>query len=179
VRIWQRLKTEDIPLAATGFNSCVRRFLSFNRLMNFFSPGDLQHPDLESTSIKVSHPTSFNYELKSLSGDMVQICLAGVFDTPEAAKIDYKELLHTIGERDCIVDLSTLSYIGTSGLMLLLNISKYILNHGKCFVICSLQENVRQLLQMAGLNRLFVILNDMTAAKQFVQEVRGEVDSRT
>ncbi len=172
IRIWQRLKTDRIPLAAAGFNPRVRRLLMVNRLMDYFFPEDANIFPSKTGSVNVSHPTSFDYALQPISGDIVHFRLAGVFDTFQAAKIDYDALLQNIGDRDCILDLSMLSYIGSSGLMLLLNVSKSILSHGKCFVICHSQKNVRQLLQMAGLNRLFVILRDVTAAKKFIHEVR-------
>jgi N-acetylglucosaminyldiphosphoundecaprenol N-acetyl-beta-D-mannosaminyltransferase len=158
-RAWQHAEASGTELNVAGLSPRHRRFLSINRLLDFF---------------RSTRRPSFFYSGQSLANDMVLLRLSGVLDTRHVAGLEYQKLLQDIGLRDCIIDLTDLSYIGSSGLMLMLKISKHVLSNGKCFVICSPQTDVRQMFRMTDLKRLFVILADDRAAEHFIHEVRGE-----
>lgn len=160
-RVWQQADARGVGMAVAGLSSRHRSVLSIHRLADYF---------------KSPCRPSFSYEALSLPDNIVLLKFHGEMDTQQVADLDYRQLLEDIGRRDCIVDIAGLSYIGSSGLMLLLHISKQTLRQGKCFVICSPQPVIKQLFLMTDLNRLFVILSDSKSAMRFIHEVQGEAE---
>lgn len=158
-RAWQQAELAGKSLTLYRLSPRHKKYLSYNLLADYFS--NIHHPAL-------------TYTADHLDGDIALVQLAGVLDTRRVGTLDYRALLEDIGQRDCVFDMTDLTYIGSSGLMLMLNISKYILSGGSCFVICSPSQEVRQMFSMTDLQRLFVILPDKTAALDFIHEVRGE-----
>ena len=159
-KTWQQAEADGKMLSLTGLTPYHNRYLSANCLTDFFT--DTRQP-------------SFSYIKQYLSDDIVLLELSGILDTRQKTTLNYLQFLEDIGQQDCIFDMSNLSYIGSSGLMLMLNISKYILSGGNCFVVCSPCRDVKQMFQMTDLLRLFIILPDKTAAQSFIHEVRGDI----
>ena len=174
-RIWQQALADGKPLAVTGLHPRIQRYLSVNRLMDYFKNN--RYFDAPKTSVYKKDNarfTPFFYTIEYISDGIVQLRFSGVLDTREAAKISYKTILKDIGQRDCILNLENLSYIGSSGFIMLLNMSNHILGYGKCFVICSVQSDIQQLIFMSDLKRLLVIRKDLASATDFIHEVQGE-----
>jgi anti-anti-sigma factor len=158
-RVWQRVEARGGAINIKGSSSAHKTYLACNMMTDFF--GDTLNP-------------SFSYRTESLPGEIVLVKLCGVLDTRQVGGINYRQLLEHIGQRDCIFDMTELAYIGSSGLMLMLNISKYILSSGNCFVICSPRHHVKQMFHITDLQRLFVILPNVSGAASFIHDVRGE-----
>lgn len=158
-RVWQQAEAEGKMMYLSGLTSYHKRVLSINCLTDFFA----------NTRVP-----SFSYVKQYLPDDIVLLQLSGALDTRQKTTLNYLQFLEEIGQQDCIFDLTDLSYIGSSGLMLMLNISKYILSGGNCFVICSPCRDVRQMFHMTDLKRLFIILPNKAAAQSFIHEVRGD-----
>ena len=158
-RAWQQAEAAGKILRLTGLTPNHKRFLSVNNLADFFA--NTRQP-------------SFSYTKENLPDDIVLLRLSGILDTHQKTTSNHLKFLEDIGQSDCIFDMSHLSYIGSSGLMLMLNISKHILSGGNCFVVCSPCPDVKQMFHMTDLKRLFIVLPDKTAALSFIHEVRGE-----
>jgi anti-anti-sigma factor len=158
-RIWQQAEADGKIMNLSGLAPYHKQYLAANCLTDYFA--------------NTLRP-SFSYNRQYLPDDIVLLQLFGILDTRQKTTLNYLKFLEDIGQQDCIFDMSNLSYIGSSGLMLMLNISKHILSGGNCFVICSPCRDVKQLFQMTDLKRLFIILPDKTAAQSFIHEVRGD-----
>ena len=59
------------------------------------------------------------------------------------------------GENRVVLDLSAVDYVSSAGLRVLLKAAKHLSGRG-ALVLCGLQPPVQQLLQLAGLDKLFV-----------------------
>ncbi len=159
-KVWQQAEADGRIMSLSGLTPQHKKYLSVNCLTDFF--------------VEIRRP-SFSYTKEHLSDDIVLLELSGILDTRQKTTLNYLKFLEDIGQKDCIFDMSNLSYIGSSGLMLILNISKYILSAGNCFVVCSPCRDVKQMFRMTDLKRLFIILPDKTAAQAFIHEVRGDI----
>ena len=158
-RRWQQAEADGKLLSLLRVGPDQRTYL-FRNLM----------ADLFTDTVK----DSFSCLSEHLPGNIALVRLSGILDTRRAGGLNYQKLLKDIGPRDCIFDISNLSYIGSSGLMLILKFSKHILSTGNCFVVSSPKENARQMFRMADLQRLFVIRSDNSEAKSFIYDIRGE-----
>jgi exopolysaccharide biosynthesis WecB/TagA/CpsF family protein/anti-anti-sigma factor len=161
-RRWQQAEAAGKLLSLRRVSPAHQKYLFRNLMADLFTD---------------TADTSFTYLPESLPGNISLVGLSGILDTRRAGGLDYRKLLEDIGPRDCIFDMSNLSYIGSSGLMLMLKLSKYILGNGNCFVVSSPKENARQMFRMTDLQRLFVIRPDNSDAQSFIHDVRGERES--
>lgn len=78
-----------------------------------------------------------------------------------------KEQLETIIEAKrpkVVIDLSSVSYIDSSGLAVFIEAMQRIMGYGGSFAICGLQENVRHIFSIARLDQVFRIFPDQAAA---------------
>jgi anti-anti-sigma factor len=73
------------------------------------------------------------------------------------------------GERQLALDAAGLTYISSSGLGLLLQVSKQLEERSGRIVLCALQEPVKRVLQIAGFMSLFSIFNSSEEAIQDCQ----------
>ena len=66
----------------------------------------------------------------------------------------------------CALDLAGVSYISSSGLRVLLAITKRIRNSGGRLVLCGLQPPVQAVLELSGFTRILAIAPDLAAARE-------------
>jgi len=92
------------------------------------------------------------------SDDVVILALSGKLDAKTAKTFEDKMLADIdSGDRRFVIDLSQLEYVSSSGLRVFLLAAKRLqATHGR-IVLCSLQEHVRQVFDLAGFSSIFSI----------------------
>ena len=97
---------------------------------------------------------------------------AGRIDAYTAPDVEEK-LLGLLGEqaeRHVVVDLAGTDYVSSAGLRVLITLAKRAMQDGFSLRLCSLQEPVREVFDIAGFTRLFEIRDSQEAA---VTELSG------
>jgi len=91
-------------------------------------------------------------------GSITIIGIAGRLDTTNYGLLD-KKLITLIeeGENKIIFDCSKMDYISSSGLRIFLMALKKIKLSAGSFVLCSLQETIREIFEIAGFTTIFEI----------------------
>ncbi len=161
-RLWQKADAAGTLLDITGTCRHHHKWLAVHRLADYFRGTD---------------PPPFSYTATYPAPDTALLRFSGILDTRQIAAFSTPAFLDAIGGRDCIVDMQRLLYIGSSGLMLMLNLSRDILAGGRSFVICSPRADVWRMFHMADLGRLFVIRPTADAAMDFIHTVRGDAQA--
>ena len=69
------------------------------------------------------------------------------------------------GEKNILLDMSGVPYISSAGLRVILLATKRLYGNGKV-VLCSVQENVQDVLKLAGFTNVMQIFPDRESAKQ-------------
>ena len=88
--------------------------------------------------------------------EITTIALKGRLDAATSRPVEERLLqLVDAGERQMIIDLGELDYISSVGLRVLLLVAKRLNQVQGRVVICSLQESVRQVFDIAGFTTLF------------------------
>ena len=72
-------------------------------------------------------------------------------------------------ETRIILDLQNTSYISSAGLRVLVVVSKQMHETGQ-FCLCSLNDNVREIIEMSGFNTFIDIYDDSETAQRTMQE---------
>lgn len=96
----------------------------------------------------------------SKSGNFLVLDLAGRLDTSNYGELE-KKLIDVIenGEKNIVINCSGLNYISSSGLRVFLMALKKITNAGGQFHLCSLQENIMEIFEIAGFTSIFKIFS--------------------
>ncbi len=63
-----------------------------------------------------------------------------------------------------LLDLASLDYISSAGLRVILSVAKNVKTSGKTFVLCSLQDSVKQIFEISGFVGILNIATDKEAA---------------
>ncbi|GMU43275.1 MAG: STAS domain-containing protein [Xanthomonadales bacterium] len=91
--------------------------------------------------------------------------LNGRLDTETSA--DFELAAHDLtaaGERRFVVDLSGISYVSSAGLRVLLALAKQVQTGGGAMRLCGLAPSVRQVFDLSGFSKLFMIAADIASA---------------
>ena len=95
-----------------------------------------------------------NFRIEETS-DKYVVTLEGEMDT--SAVRDIKGQIETLykGDKDVVIDCSSLTYISSSGLRILLNILKAANHNGKSVTLCGVNDDVRNVFVISGFVNLF------------------------
>jgi anti-anti-sigma factor len=105
-------------------------------------------------------------ELTEQAADTCTILeIAGRLDTAtyNALEARLTDLL-TQGKTKLLLDCSRLDYVSSTGLRVLLTILKKAKAAQGKFVLCSLQENIREIFEISGFSGIFEVYPDRAAA---------------
>jgi anti-sigma B factor antagonist len=110
---------------------------------------------------------AFQYEISSING-LRLISLIGRLTEKEQSEeliAAFEELLSK-GESMVLLELSTLEYVNSSGLNLLIGMLTKARNAGGELAICGVSDKVRQLLVMTRLDSIFKIYGSVETASE-------------
>lgn len=82
-------------------------------------------------------------------------------DDLEDALVDLLEQ----GEDNIILDMEDISYISSAGLRVLVVVTKQVYDSGH-FCLCNANDNVLEIIEMAGFNVFMNIYDDLSTAKE-------------
>lgn len=98
-------------------------------------------------------------------GTILIIQLPARLDTGNApeAEADLKTLIES-SFQSLLFDCSDMSYISSSGIRVILSITKGLMKSGKKVAYCNLKPGVRQVFEIGGFTRIFSIYDSQDAA---------------
>ena len=101
--------------------------------------------------------------------DFTVVDLFGRLDAQQTSGLDMAELTKSLGGRDCIVNLSQLDFVDSTGLLFFFRIQKHLAVSGKQCVLCALNDSVHRLFRLTKLHHLFRIAPDLATAEQMLK----------
>ncbi len=102
-------------------------------------------------------------------GGVTSVVLRGRLDTIGAGKIDLKFSAVAGAKRAIVVDLSSVDFLASLGIRVLVLGAKAVRNKGGKVVLLSPDENVHSVLKTAGIQEIIPIVFDRSAAIAAVQ----------
>ena len=109
----------------------------------------------------------FQYEISAING-LRLISLMGRFKEKEQSEeliAAFEEMLSK-GKNSILLELSSLEYVNSSGLNLLIGMLTRVINAGGELAICGVSDKVRQLLVMTRLDLIFKIYGSVENASE-------------
>ena len=116
-------------------------------------------------------PESFFRVTRSESANVVALTLPEALDSKEFDRIN-EEMLAIFGTRPrerWVLDLSGLSYMGSSALGLMVNIRQRVKGAGGELVLCGLSPRLLRIFQTCCMERLFRITRNQADALKYVR----------
>ena len=168
--LWKRGSTRHTGFHMVGVQPAVLKTLKLNRVESLLS--DHMSPTLDDVVSDlntpwINHP--FFYTIKVEKGvSILQLC--GTLDAMQMQNIDVSKLLREISAVNVIIDLSQLTFVDSTGLILLLKIKKATVSTGHRCVTCGAGTSVAQMLRITRLATLFPSMPDsQSALKELTQ----------
>lgn len=104
-------------------------------------------------------------DVRSTTNDLVQFAepaarvavvrLSGRLDAERIADLDFDALALSLGDGDCVLDLSDLQFVDSTGLRLFFRLQRYFNGRERELILCGMQPPVQQLLEITRLTSLF------------------------
>lgn len=85
----------------------------------------------------------------------VIVCLHGRLDADRAAGLDFNALALSLGDGDCVLDISDLQFVDSTGLRLFFHLQRRFNGRERELILCGIQPSVQQLLEITRLIGLF------------------------
>ena len=103
--------------------------------------------------------------IENKKGSFLVLDISGRLDTSNYRNLeDILLALIDRGEKEIVINCSDMNYISSSGLrVLLMALKKITAAGGKCY-LCNLQENIREIFDIAGFTSVFKIFNSLEEA---------------
>ncbi len=103
-------------------------------------------------------------DTKAVNGVMV-VTLMRKFDSDTAPEVEaaLKDIMGKGGKK-IVCDFSSVDYINSNGLRILLSAAKMMTKSGGKLAICSLKPQVRNVFEIAGFNQIFRIFSSCDEA---------------
>ena len=97
--------------------------------------------------------------------EWVVICVSGRLDTTNYNVLEKRMMeLIDLGNDHILMECSKMDYISSSGLRILLMGLKKISQTKGQFLLCGLQENIREIFEISGFTSIFKIFSDQSEA---------------
>jgi N-acetylglucosaminyldiphosphoundecaprenol N-acetyl-beta-D-mannosaminyltransferase len=170
IRTLRRAEREGCELYLVGITPKVRRFFELNRTWDLFKERKREQLEEVLAELGEGHKLPLFYYVVTHKPEFSVLGLSGRLDAQQMAGLNMAELMSTIGGRNCILNLSQLNFVDSSGLIFFFKIQKLLVNSGKRCVLCALTDNVKQLFRLTKLNLLFRIAPDLASAQQMLEE---------
>lgn len=102
-------------------------------------------------------------------GDIVVVAPNGRIDSTTAGTLDvHLSGLGVAGDERIVIDFSEVDYISSAGLRVMLTLAKRIRECQGALALCSLDQSVRQVFELAGFLPLFTVEDSRDRAVQVV-----------
>jgi len=102
---------------------------------------------------------------------IMELSISGRLDAVSAVEAD-KDFNSVIdaGHKNLLINLTTLDYISSAGLRVLLVVAKRVQQNGGKVVLCALSSNVKEVFEISGFSSIFNIFETAAEAIKFLED---------
>lgn len=154
VRLWKSAQTAQWSIRAVGLEQTpVAGLLKMTRTWDLFT----ETSGYPSLSAPVTSGLAAD-GLITLVDPVAGVAIAGLhgrLDVDRVVNRDVEAFVSALGDGDCVLDLSGLGFVDSTGLRLLFHLQRRFNSRGRELILCGAQPLVRQLLAITGLTDQF------------------------
>ncbi|BCS95190.1 WecB/TagA/CpsF family glycosyl transferase [Desulfoluna limicola] len=168
--LWKKSATRHAGFHMVGVQPPVMKVLKLNRVESLLSEHMVD--DIEDVMETRQHPMlhrPFFYTIKSAHGSR-EIQLCGTLDAAQMQAIDVPQLLDSVTGKHLIIDLTNLSFVDSTGLILLLKMKKTVASSKHTCLTCGAGKGITQMLCVTRLNNFFSSRKDLPTARKELEK---------
>lgn len=94
------------------------------------------------------------------------VTISGNLDAMTSPEAEEKLVAQTTETNKLLLDLSSLNYISSAGLRVMLNVAKIIQNQGGVLALSGLTDQVKEVFDISGFSAIFNIFDNQSDAKK-------------
>lgn len=170
VKLYTRSQREKFPLALCGIQPPVLLTLKVSRIHDLFKEAlfDTREEAMTSLLDHAGHK-DFSY-FKDENPDMVILHLFGQLDADKISKMDIPGFTRGLDGKHCLLNLRGLSFADSSAIMVFLKVRKLTFQSKKSCFLCEPPDNVRQMLKITRVDKLFDIHKTLASALEVLKQ---------
>jgi N-acetylglucosaminyldiphosphoundecaprenol N-acetyl-beta-D-mannosaminyltransferase len=170
VKLYTRFQKEKFQLAFCGIQPPVLRTLKVSRILDLFK-GALFDTREEAMTSLLDHGghKDFSY-FKDETEKMIILHLFGQLDADKISKMDIPGFTQGLDGKHCLLNLRGLSFADSSAIMLFLKVRKLTFQRGKSCFLCEPPDNVKQMLKITRVDKLFDIHKGLASALEILNQ---------
>ncbi len=155
----------------TGIKPFVAKLLKYNRLWDIVKERNQDNYRKITEKIRdVRDETTFSYTTSFKEG-LFKIELFGRLDAANISKLDVHNIIESIGDNNCVINLKGLKFIDSTGLTFFIKIKKHLSLHNKTPFMCNASKDIMQIFNITKLINLFKIVTEFDPENKIVKEL--------
>jgi exopolysaccharide biosynthesis WecB/TagA/CpsF family protein/anti-anti-sigma factor len=171
ISLWRHAKSSNKILYLIDIKPPARRFFKLSRTLDIFKGRIFDTLEDAVNHITVSEKQPPFYYLAVTRKHDVTLKLHGTLDASQMQNMNIDVILNIIGKSNCLLDLSKLDFVDSSGVVFFLKIQKYVKKNDRVCILFGLQDNVMQMFRITKMDRLFRIApNQIQAEHQLTKK---------
>ncbi len=161
VRLYKRAQKNQMSVSSTGLvNDDVIRLLKLTHVWELFNESEAR----EKQALFFPEKNK-NIIITEQNEKLTIANLVGRLDASAIALMDFNESIRLLGAGDCIFDLSSLSFLDSTGLRFFFRLERDLKRRNKQMVLINPTEMISQLLEITNLHDFFNICDSKEDAK--------------
>jgi len=171
IRLINKLHQKQFNFNFKGLdNPHVVQSLKLNRVWDVFNTAQCNEPVKIEADAKESLNMNCLLEINEKNDFGTIATLSGRLDANAINSIEIDNWLQQLGEFNCILDLSKLQFVDSSGLRIFFQFHKKFETAHTHLILSGVSKTIRQLMEVTKVSDLFEICNDVSSAKQLILE---------
>ncbi len=167
VRLYKRAQKNQMSVSSTGLvNDDVVRLLKLTHVWDLFNESGSKETLPLFYPEKSKNFNENKYIIIDEQNEKLTIAhLVGRLDASAISLMDFNESIRLLGSGDCILDLSSLSFLDSTGLRFFFQLERDLKKRNKQMVLINPTEMICQLLDITNLHDFFNIYDSKKDAK--------------
>jgi exopolysaccharide biosynthesis WecB/TagA/CpsF family protein/anti-anti-sigma factor len=172
-RLWKSAQNAKRSIRSVGLElTPAASLLKMTRTWDLFA--EALNTPLMPRTVDVRAATGGLIQQADLVDGIAIACLSGRLDAERVEDLDFDALAFSLGDGDCVLDLSDLQFVDSTGLRLFFRLQRRFNGRERELVLCGMRPAVRQLLEITRLTGLFRHAPDRKQALGLIAARREE-----
>ncbi len=168
--LWRQARAEARSIYGVGIQKTARRLFEMTRTWDVFQDRMYETPAEVLHAVETTGDLPPFYYFLEETGGACLMHMFGSFDAGRARDLAAEEVLESVGDRHCIVDLGGLEFLDSSGLGFFLKLQRELQKRNRFSVFCNPTHKVEQLFRITRVDRLFRIARNLEAARGMLDQ---------
>jgi len=176
IRLLKPLRREQVDISIIALsNPQIIQVLKVSRVWDMFTHNGFTSSNMDkknnenelSMHNQENHVMANNCSLtiQEKTETLTVANLIGRLDANSAYTIDFEQWFAGLGEHNCIIDLSQLQFVDSTGLRIFFRLQRKFAAQNGQLILCGVNEMLMQLIEITRINDLFHISDNIQSAK--------------